>query len=100
MIWSKEPLFSLLDYGDIICMERSVWFSLITRAYNIWIELMSDYDCEIRHHLGKANVVADALSRKERNKPLRVRALMMTIHNDLPKQIREAQEEAMKRERM
>ncbi|GJU19904.1 putative reverse transcriptase domain-containing protein [Tanacetum coccineum] len=30
-----------------------------------WLELLSDYDCEIRYHLGKANVVADALSRKE-----------------------------------
>ncbi|GJV55712.1 putative reverse transcriptase domain-containing protein [Tanacetum coccineum] len=37
-----------------------------------WLELLSDYDCEIRYHLGKANVVADALSRKERIKPLRV----------------------------
>nr|GEX80866.1 reverse transcriptase domain-containing protein [Tanacetum cinerariifolium] len=63
-----------------------------------WIELLSDYDCEIRYHLGKANVVADALIRKERDKPLCVRALMMTIHNDLPKHIREAQEEAMKGE--
>ncbi|GKC11348.1 putative reverse transcriptase domain-containing protein [Tanacetum coccineum] len=49
------------------------------------------------YHLGKANVVADALSRKERIKPLRVRALMMTVYNDLPKQIREAQKEAMKK---
>nr|GEU69005.1 hypothetical protein [Tanacetum cinerariifolium] len=44
-----------------------------------WLELLSDYDCEIRYHQGKANVVADALSRKERIKPLRVRALVMMI---------------------
>ncbi|GKE58135.1 putative reverse transcriptase domain-containing protein [Tanacetum coccineum] len=62
-----------------------------------WIELLSDYDCEICYHSWKANVVADALSRKERIKPLHVRALMMTIHNDLPKKILEAQKEAMKK---
>ncbi|GJZ51615.1 putative reverse transcriptase domain-containing protein [Tanacetum coccineum] len=61
------------------------------------IELLSDYDYEIRYHPGKANVVADALSQTERDKTLRVRALMMTVHNDLPKQIREAQKEAMKK---
>nr|GEW01372.1 putative reverse transcriptase domain-containing protein [Tanacetum cinerariifolium] len=37
-----------------------------------WLELLSDYDCKIRYHPGKANVVADALSWKERIKPLRV----------------------------
>ncbi|GKC17423.1 putative reverse transcriptase domain-containing protein [Tanacetum coccineum] len=66
----------------------------------IWIKLLSDYVCEIRYHPGKANVVADALSRKERIKPLRVRALMMTAHNDLPKRIRKVQEEAMKKNRL
>nr|GFA29944.1 putative reverse transcriptase domain-containing protein [Tanacetum cinerariifolium] len=45
----------------------------------------------------EANVVADALSRKERE-PLRVRALVMTIGLDLPKQILNAQTEAMKLE--
>nr|GFD18140.1 putative reverse transcriptase domain-containing protein [Tanacetum cinerariifolium] len=37
-----------------------------------WIELLIDYECEIKNHPGKANVVADALSRKERLKPRRV----------------------------
>ncbi|GKA80067.1 putative reverse transcriptase domain-containing protein [Tanacetum coccineum] len=39
-----------------------------------WLELLSDYDCEIHYHPGKANVVADALSSKEQNKPLRTKA--------------------------
>ncbi|GJW04670.1 putative reverse transcriptase domain-containing protein [Tanacetum coccineum] len=39
-----------------------------------WLELLSDYDCEIRYHPGKANVVADALSIKEQIEPLRVKA--------------------------
>ncbi|GKB02351.1 putative reverse transcriptase domain-containing protein [Tanacetum coccineum] len=65
-----------------------------------WLELLSDYDCDIRYHPGKANVVADALSRKERIEPLRVRALVMTIGLDLPKQILEAQIEALKPENL
>ncbi|GKD91423.1 putative reverse transcriptase domain-containing protein, partial [Tanacetum coccineum] len=63
-----------------------------------WLELLSDYDCEIRYHPRKANVVADALSQKERIKPLLVWALVMTIGLNLPKQILSAQSEARKEE--
>ncbi|GKF36921.1 putative reverse transcriptase domain-containing protein, partial [Tanacetum coccineum] len=62
------------------------------------LEFLSDYDCEIRYHPGKANVVADALSHKEQIKPLRVRALVMTIGLNLPKKILVPQIEAKKPE--
>ncbi|GJT80914.1 putative reverse transcriptase domain-containing protein, partial [Tanacetum coccineum] len=65
-----------------------------------WLELLSDYDCEIHYNLGKASVVADALSKKERIKPLRVRVLVMTTGLDLPKQILNAPTEAQKPENL
>ncbi|GJX22879.1 putative reverse transcriptase domain-containing protein [Tanacetum coccineum] len=61
-----------------------------------WIELLSDYECEIKYHPGKANVVANALSRKEILKPRRVRAMRITIHSGLKTKILEAQSEASK----
>nr|GEU66441.1 putative reverse transcriptase domain-containing protein [Tanacetum cinerariifolium] len=61
-----------------------------------WIELFSDYDCEIRYHLGKENVVADALSRKEKIKPIRVRAMNMAIRSSIKSKIPTTQNEAYK----
>nr|GEZ76504.1 putative reverse transcriptase domain-containing protein [Tanacetum cinerariifolium] len=79
-----KSLQRILDQKDLNMRQRR------------WLELLSDYDCDIRYHPGKENVVADALNRKEQDVPLRVRALVMTISLDLSKQILAAQIEALK----
>ncbi|GJU01965.1 putative reverse transcriptase domain-containing protein [Tanacetum coccineum] len=75
---------------------RAVVFVLKTQQR--WLELLSDYDYDIRYHSGKANVVADALSQKERNNPLRLRALILATGLNLPVQNLNAQVEARKEE--
>nr|GEW56423.1 retrotransposon protein, putative, Ty3-gypsy subclass [Tanacetum cinerariifolium] len=79
--------------GDVLMQNEKKELNMRQRC---WLELLSDYDCEIRYHLRKANVVADALSRKARAEPLWVRALVMTTGLDLPKQILEAHTKARK----
>ncbi|GKB18779.1 putative reverse transcriptase domain-containing protein, partial [Tanacetum coccineum] len=82
--------------------HKSLQRILAQKVLNIrqrrWLELLADYDYEIRYHPGKANVVVDALSRKERIKPLRFISLVMTLHLKLPSQILETQTEAIKEE--
>ncbi|GJW44827.1 putative reverse transcriptase domain-containing protein [Tanacetum coccineum] len=62
-------------------------------ALKIWRHYF-DYDCEIRYHPGKVNVVADALSRKERIKPKRIRAMNITFQSSIKDKILAAQKEA------
>ncbi|GKA62005.1 putative reverse transcriptase domain-containing protein [Tanacetum coccineum] len=99
---------SLKGFGAVL-MQREKVISYASRQLKVYEEnytthnlelgaiLLSDYDYEIRYHPGKANVMVDALSQKEMIKPLCVRALVMTVHNNLPKQILDAQKEVMKR---
>ncbi|GJV12449.1 putative reverse transcriptase domain-containing protein [Tanacetum coccineum] len=61
-------------------------------AFKIWRHYLYDYDCEIRYHPGKVNVVEDALSQ--------VRSLVMTIHLKFPSQILQAQNKALKEENL
>ncbi|GJW75904.1 putative reverse transcriptase domain-containing protein [Tanacetum coccineum] len=88
---SEEGSEDFIVYCD--ASKKGLGAVLMQREKRRWLELLSDYDCEIRYHPGKANVVADALSRKEREPSLRVRALVMTIGLNLPKQILDAQTE-------
>ncbi|GJV65482.1 putative reverse transcriptase domain-containing protein [Tanacetum coccineum] len=88
MFTDHKSLQHILDQKELNMRQRR------------WLELLSDYDCDIHYHPGKENTVADALSRKERIEPFRVRALVMTIGLDLPKRILEAQIEALKLENL
>ncbi|GJW10768.1 putative reverse transcriptase domain-containing protein [Tanacetum coccineum] len=91
-------VFALKTWRHYLCGTKSVIYTDHKMHQRRWIELFSDYECEIRYHPGKANVVADALSRKERVKPRRVRAMAMTIQAGVKEMILAAQSEAFKRE--
>ncbi|KAJ9557045.1 hypothetical protein OSB04_011659 [Centaurea solstitialis] len=83
-------------YTDHKSLQHILDQKMLNMRQRRWVELLSDYDCEIKYHPGKANVVADALSRKERVKPLRTRAMGMIVQTSLKSQILEAQREALK----
>ncbi|GJY44372.1 putative reverse transcriptase domain-containing protein [Tanacetum coccineum] len=79
------PILSLLDEIEdfvVYCDASNQGLGCCpAKEARRWIELFSDYECEIRYHSGKANVVVDALSRKEWVKPRRVRAMAMSIQS-------------------
>ncbi|GJW18219.1 putative reverse transcriptase domain-containing protein [Tanacetum coccineum] len=87
VLMQREKIWRHYLYGTkctVFTNHKSLQHILNQKELNMrqrhWLELLSDYDCEICYHPGKANVVADALSRKEKIKPLRVRALVKAEH--------------------
>ncbi|GKE33789.1 hypothetical protein Tco_1453111 [Tanacetum coccineum] len=82
--------------------HRSLQYFLEKKDPNMrqrrWLDLLKDYDCEVRYHPGKTNVVADALSQKEREKVTWIYSLRMIVTSDLFDRIKMAQLEALKEE--
>nr|GEW13177.1 putative reverse transcriptase domain-containing protein [Tanacetum cinerariifolium] len=74
-------------YMDDMSLQHIVGQKELNMRQRRWIELFSDYDCEIHYHPGKANVVAETLSGKERVKPKRVRAMNMTLQSSIKDRI-------------
>lgn len=65
-----------------------------------WLDVVKDYDFEILYHPGKANVVADSLSRRAESAPIRDMCMRMTVMTLVLDTIREAQVEAMRPENL
>ncbi|GJR88244.1 hypothetical protein Tco_0212255 [Tanacetum coccineum] len=90
--WGKEQENAFQTLKDKLC--NAPVLALPDGLEDFVIELFSDYDCEIRYHPGKANVVVDALSRKERVNPKRVRVMNMTLQSSIKDRILASQKEA------
>ncbi|GKA41520.1 putative reverse transcriptase domain-containing protein [Tanacetum coccineum] len=88
-----KPLTSVI-YTDHKSLQHIFSQKELNMRQHRWIELFSDYDCEIRYHPGKANVVSDALSGKERVKPKRVGAMNINLQSSIKDRILAAQKEA------
>ncbi|GJX46357.1 putative reverse transcriptase domain-containing protein [Tanacetum coccineum] len=104
----KEELFAKLSNCEIQLQVvlSTVDFELLEVCIDevqyakekLGVKFLSDYDCEIHYHLGKANIVVRALSRKERVKPVRLRTMAMTIQSRVKRMVLAAQSEAFKEE--
>nr|GEZ52182.1 putative reverse transcriptase domain-containing protein [Tanacetum cinerariifolium] len=79
---SRQPKYNEENYTTHDLELGAVVFAL--KIWRHYLYGTKYYDYEICYHPGKANVTADALSQKERIKPLRVRALVITLHPKLP----------------
>ncbi|GJW91838.1 putative reverse transcriptase domain-containing protein [Tanacetum coccineum] len=96
VLMQREKIWRHYLYGTkctVFTDQKSLQHILDQKELNMrqrrWLELLSDYDCDIRYHPGKANVVADALSRKERIDPLRNlenEDVGSMIRKDIPKE--------------
>nr|GEW96365.1 putative reverse transcriptase domain-containing protein [Tanacetum cinerariifolium] len=95
VLMQKEKYAVFTDHKSLQHILDQKELNMIQRR---WLELLSDYDCEIRYHPGKTDVVADALSQNEISKPLQIRALVMPIGLKLSKHILNAQSKARKEE--
>ncbi|CAH1425868.1 unnamed protein product [Lactuca virosa] len=62
------------------------------------LDVVKDYDCKILYHPGKANVVADALSRRAEGAPIQDVCMRMTVMTSVLDIIWEAQVEAVRPE--
>nr|GEU64776.1 retrotransposon protein, putative, Ty3-gypsy subclass [Tanacetum cinerariifolium] len=102
----NAPVLALPDEPKDFMIYCGVWVRTRLRVdvksqkelnmrHRRWIELFSDYDCDIRYHPSKANMVADALSTKKRVNPKRVRAMNMTLQSSIKDWILAAQKEAV-----
>nr|GEU56209.1 putative reverse transcriptase domain-containing protein [Tanacetum cinerariifolium] len=97
----KIHIHYLYEMKSVIYTDhKSLWHIFNKKELNMrqrhWIELFSDCDGKIRYHPGKANVVVDAISRKEIIKPKRVQAMNMTTQSSIKDKILAAQNEASK----
>nr|GEV17750.1 reverse transcriptase domain-containing protein [Tanacetum cinerariifolium] len=106
--WGVEQEEAFQTWKDNLCnvLILSLPFVIYRDASNQGLgcvlmqrgKLIANYDYEIRYHPSKVNVVADALSKKERVKPKRVRAMYMTIQSSLKEKLLDAKNEAIKEE--
>ncbi|GKA57255.1 hypothetical protein Tco_0756443 [Tanacetum coccineum] len=104
----KEELFAKLSKCEIQLQEvlSTFHFELLEVCIEevkyakekLGVKFLSDYDCEIRYHPGKVNIMVRALSRKERVKPEHLRAMAMTSQSRVKRMILAAQSEAFKEE--